>query len=333
MINVALPAAAFHSVHNLTIRSDWWLAVATPWLDVVFAIAVIVPLGRALRWSRQRTGAVLLASGRCNTAFLGLPLIIAYAGEKFLALGLVIDLCGSYLAVSTLGIADRLAREFGPIQLARGCQADRDLPAFPRDPARFRHQSSGSSDVAHGNHRRARADADTARDGGGGLCAAAGPGGRPPCTAVRRAGLPAVAGPVGSCARVLALGQAGDPVAKVAMLEMAMPPMLGASIIAMEYDLEPDLIALLIGDRCSVVAPDDLGLVVADPGAVTGASTLRSSAERGSSPGRASPGTRRGLRRPRRSYRPAGWPHPANSCWPTRPSSSRLKANFSIRCA
>ena len=26
-----------------------------------------------------------------------------------------------------------------------------------------------------------------------------------------------------------------------------MPPMLGASIIAMEYDLEPDLIALLIG--------------------------------------------------------------------------------------
>jgi hypothetical protein len=45
----------------------------------------------------------------------------------------------------------------------------------------------------------------------------------------------------------LALDQASDPVAKVAMLEMAMPPMLGASIIAMEHDLEPDLIALLIG--------------------------------------------------------------------------------------
>jgi malate permease and related proteins len=44
-----------------------------------------------------------------------------------------------------------------------------------------------------------------------------------------------------------ALRQAGDPVAKVAMLEMAMPPMLGASIIAMEHDLEPDLVALLIG--------------------------------------------------------------------------------------
>ncbi|MEJ1975236.1 MAG: AEC family transporter [Acetobacteraceae bacterium] len=44
----------------------------------------------------------------------------------------------------------------------------------------------------------------------------------------------------------LVLGQAGDPVAKVAMLEMAMPPMLGASIIAMDHDLEPNLVALLI---------------------------------------------------------------------------------------
>jgi malate permease and related proteins len=44
-----------------------------------------------------------------------------------------------------------------------------------------------------------------------------------------------------------ALNQASDPVAKVAMLEMAMPPMLGASILAMEHDLEPDLVALLIG--------------------------------------------------------------------------------------
>ena len=31
------------------------------------------------------------------------------------------------------------------------------------------------------------------------------------------------------------------------MLEMAMPPSLGASIIAIDHDLEPDLVALLIG--------------------------------------------------------------------------------------
>lgn len=45
----------------------------------------------------------------------------------------------------------------------------------------------------------------------------------------------------------IVVGQAGDPVATVAMLEMAMPPMLGASVIAIDHDLEPDLVALLIG--------------------------------------------------------------------------------------
>lgn len=48
-------------------------------------------------------------------------------------------------------------------------------------------------------------------------------------------------------AMYLAIGQADDQVSKIAMLEMAMPPMLGASIIAMEHDLEPDLVALMIG--------------------------------------------------------------------------------------
>ena len=36
-------------------------------------------------------------------------------------------------------------------------------------------------------------------------------------------------------------------VRNVAILEMAMPPMLGATIIALEHDLEPDLVALVIG--------------------------------------------------------------------------------------
>lgn len=53
--------------------------------------------------------------------------------------------------------------------------------------------------------------------------------------------------PLAIMAMYLAIGQADDQVSKIAMLEMAMPPMLGASIIAMEHDLEPDLVALMIG--------------------------------------------------------------------------------------
>ncbi|MEJ1975235.1 MAG: AEC family transporter [Acetobacteraceae bacterium] len=80
VINVALPAAALHNVHDLTLHDDWWLAAATPWLGALLSIAVIVPLCRALNWSRQRTGALLLVAGWGNTSFVGLPMIIAFAG-------------------------------------------------------------------------------------------------------------------------------------------------------------------------------------------------------------------------------------------------------------
>ena len=56
-----------------------------------------------------------------------------------------------------------------------------------------------------------------------------------------------VLAPLAVVGMYLAIGAAGDPVAKVAMLEMAMPPMLGATVIAMNHDLEPDLVALIIG--------------------------------------------------------------------------------------
>jgi predicted permease len=247
VINVALPAAAFHSVHDLTIRSDWWLAVATPWLDVLFAIVVIVPLGRALRWSRQRTGAVLLASGWCNTAFLGLPLIIAYAGEKYLALGLVIDLCGSYLAVSTMGIAVAAIASAGTFSWRAVAMRIATFPPFLAILLAF---ATNHLDRPMWLTEIIDVLAQTLTPL---AMAAVGYALRLDRVAGRLAplfvglGYRLLLAPLALVLAYCALGEAGDPVAKVAMLEMAMPPMLGASIIAMEHDLEPDLIALLIG--------------------------------------------------------------------------------------
>ena len=107
VIYVALPAAALQSVHGISIapRPDWWLAVATPWIGALLAIVLICPLSFALGWSRQRCGALLLAGGWGNTSFVGLPMLAALAGSEWIGLGVGIDLFGSYLALSTLGIA------------------------------------------------------------------------------------------------------------------------------------------------------------------------------------------------------------------------------------
>ncbi len=105
VINVALPAAALRSVHEVTLRPDWLLAAVMPWISVALAIVVIVPLCRVLGWSSRRTGALLLVGGWGNTSFVGLPMIAAFAGSQWLGLGLFIDLFGSYLALSTVGLA------------------------------------------------------------------------------------------------------------------------------------------------------------------------------------------------------------------------------------
>lgn len=247
VINVALPAAALRSVHGLTVSAHWWLAAATPWLGVVFAFAVIVPICRALRWSRSRTGALLLVAGWGNTSFVGLPMIIAFAGEKWLGLGIVIDLCGSYLALSTLGIA--IASVASSSQPDRRAVIKR-IATFPPFLAILIAFATNHLDRPTWVTQIIEVLALTLTPV---AMAAVGYALRLDHIAGRLAPLTVGLGfrlfvaPLGLVLLYCALHQASDPVAKVAMLEMAMPPMLGASIIGMDHDLEPDLIALLIG--------------------------------------------------------------------------------------
>jgi len=247
VINVALPAAAIDSVHNLTVRPDWWLAAATPWICVGLAVAVLVPICRALGWSRQRAGALILVAGWGNTSFVGLPMIVALAGKQWLGVGIVIDLFGSYLALSTVGMAIVVAAGAGTFDWRA---VIRKIITFPPFWAII---------VALPTNHLARPEwfsqlvgtlADTLTPL---ALAAVGYSLRLDRVAGRLGALAVGLGfrlflaPLAIVLMYLVIGSAGDPVAKVAMLEAAMPPMLGASVIAVDSDLEPDLVALLIG--------------------------------------------------------------------------------------
>ncbi len=247
VINLALPAAALRSVHELALHPDWWLAAATPWIGAVLAILVIVPLCRALGWTSQRTGALLLVAGWGNTSFVGLPMIAAFAGSQWLGLGIVIDLFGSYLALSTLGLAIASIASAGKFDWRFVIRRVVTFPPFIAIIVAFATNHLGRPEWFT---QITSALADTLTpialtavgfalrlDRVSGRLAALGVG----------LGFRLVVAPLAIVLMYLALRGTGDPVAKVAMLEMAMPPMLGASIIAIDNDLEPDLVALVIG--------------------------------------------------------------------------------------
>lgn len=247
VINVALPAAALRNVHDLFLHPDWWLAALTPWIGVALAIVVIVPICRAFGWSRQRTGALLLVAGWGNTSFVGLPMIAAFAGSQWLGLGIVIDLFGSYLAVSTLGLAVATVASLGHFDWRAVIKRIATFPPFIAILIAFATNHLPRPELLT---QIVTALADTLTpialaavgfalrfDRLAGHLGALGIG----------LGFRLLLSPLAIILMYLALRQGGDQVAKVAMLEMAMPPMLGASIIALEHDLEPDLVALLIG--------------------------------------------------------------------------------------
>jgi hypothetical protein len=90
VVHISLPALTLAYVHDLDLNSRLILPV---WLA-----------GRALGLSPATTGGLMLTGGLANTAFISLPMIETFYGAEYLGLGILIDQAGSYLVLSTLGI-------------------------------------------------------------------------------------------------------------------------------------------------------------------------------------------------------------------------------------
>lgn len=247
VINVALPAAALKSLHDVTINSDWWLAAASPWIGIALSIIIFLPVARFLGWSRQRTGALLLVAGWGNTSFVGLPMIAALAGVKWLGLGLVIDLFGSYLALSIVGISIATICSSGTFDIKMVLRRIATFPPFIAvilaiatnhlDRPIWINDVVDSLAATLTPLALAAVGFSLRFDRFSGRLIALSLG----------LGFRLLLAPAAILLMYLLIGRLGDPISKIAILEMGMPPMLGASIIAMEYDLEPDLVVLMIG--------------------------------------------------------------------------------------
>ena len=104
IIHISVPALALLYIHELTLSGDIVLVVAMAWLCFGLAAGFFWWVGRILKFSRGTVGALILTGGMGNTAFFGLPMIEAYYGHQGMATGIVIDQTGSFLVLSTLAI-------------------------------------------------------------------------------------------------------------------------------------------------------------------------------------------------------------------------------------
>jgi hypothetical protein len=102
ILYVALPALVLRVVHHLTLAPGLLAAALSPWLVFAGAWLLMRTVGPRLGLEPRSVAALVLTAGLSNTAFVGLPLIEALLGHEALAVAVVVDQLGSFLALSTV---------------------------------------------------------------------------------------------------------------------------------------------------------------------------------------------------------------------------------------
>jgi predicted permease len=105
IIHVSLPAITLLHIHKLKLDLTLIYSALMPWFLFVAAIPFFWGVGKLLRLDKPSIGVLILVGGLGNTSFVGLPMIEAYYGKEFLPVGLIVDQFGSFLVLSTFGIA------------------------------------------------------------------------------------------------------------------------------------------------------------------------------------------------------------------------------------
>ncbi|MEO9147830.1 MAG: AEC family transporter [Burkholderiaceae bacterium] len=104
ILHLSLPALTLRYLHEMALDRSQLLPVLMPWMLFMVGAAVFGLVGRLLQLPASNVGALTLVGGFGNTSFVGLPMIETLHGRDGMSLGLLIDQLGSYLALSTLGV-------------------------------------------------------------------------------------------------------------------------------------------------------------------------------------------------------------------------------------
>jgi malate permease and related proteins len=104
VVHIALPALTLTYVHGLKLDANLILPALMAWVMFGLGCGFFWLTARALGLSRATTGGLMLTGGLANTSFIGLPMIDTFYGSQYLGLGILIDQLGSYFVLSTLGI-------------------------------------------------------------------------------------------------------------------------------------------------------------------------------------------------------------------------------------
>ncbi|AKD03935.1 AEC family transporter [Pontibacter korlensis] len=105
IIYIAMPALALFYIPEVKLNSTVLLPVGVAWICFAGSALFFWSLGKAFGWSHKLIGCLIITGGFSNTSFVGLPVIEALYGADSLETVILIDQPGSFVVLSTFGVA------------------------------------------------------------------------------------------------------------------------------------------------------------------------------------------------------------------------------------
>ena len=242
-----LPALTLLQIHDIKLQSTLAYAIAMPWLLFTFAVLFFWGLSKLLHFTPATTGGLILVAGLGNTSFVGLPMIETFYGAHGIPVGILIDQLGTYLVLSTLGIA--VAALFSSETASRG-EILKRICTFPPFIALFVSLLLMPIDYPDWLTGVLRRLGDTLAP-----LALVSVGLQFRFDQLSGIKVPLslgiafklVVGPALVTLVYVGFFRASGNIVQISLFESAMGPMIGASIVAIQHRLNPPLVTLLVG--------------------------------------------------------------------------------------
>lgn len=100
-----IPVLTLLHLPETHITGQFWWPVLMPWLVFGAGYMVFTTMARREGWSQQSLGAVVLTGGISSVSFVGFPIFEMLYGPTGLAMGILMSQAGTFLIVSTVGVA------------------------------------------------------------------------------------------------------------------------------------------------------------------------------------------------------------------------------------
>jgi len=105
IIWITLPAITLEKIGHLTLRPEYFSPIISAWWLFIFAGIFFALTGYLFKWDKKTWAAMTLVCGLGNTSFVGFPVTRLLYGEEGIRYAVLVDQPGTFVCLATLGVA------------------------------------------------------------------------------------------------------------------------------------------------------------------------------------------------------------------------------------